>query len=288
PVFYVAEDASGNWAVVDGIQRLTTIFDFVTNQYQLEKLEYLTNLNDSRFEDLPRPMQRRIEETSLVINIIQDGTPEPVMINIFNRINTGGLPLSAQEVRNALYKGDMRKLLQNLAKSPEFAAATANSIDDKRMGAQELILRFLSFYKCPWQSYVQEKLSLDEFLNREMQELSGKSLEQLEPLAKIFKHVMHCASQLFGDNAFRKFPNGSARRSPVNRALFDSIGVTLAGLSDKDMYTLLQRKQQLSEALRALLADERFDKAISSSTGSLANVQVRFAGIESVFSEVLK
>lgn len=123
PVFYVAEDENGNWAVVDGIQRLTTIHDFVKGKYALSSLEYLTQLDKLEFEHLPRPMQRRIEETSLVINVIQDGTPEEVMINIFKRINTGGMPLSAQEIRNALYKGGARKILQDIAKSSRAIAS---------------------------------------------------------------------------------------------------------------------------------------------------------------------
>ncbi|MGC1279199.1 MAG: DUF262 domain-containing protein, partial [Xanthobacteraceae bacterium] len=59
-------------------------------------------------------MKRRIEETELVINIIQPGTPEEVMINIFKRINTGGVPLTGQEIRNALNKGPVREFLRTL------------------------------------------------------------------------------------------------------------------------------------------------------------------------------
>ena len=75
PVFYVAADVRDNWAVVDGLQRLTTIEDYCAGQFRLTGLEYLSRLKGAFFLDLPRPMQRRIEETELVVHVIQPGTP---------------------------------------------------------------------------------------------------------------------------------------------------------------------------------------------------------------------
>jgi hypothetical protein len=108
PVFYVAADASENWSVVDGLQRMTTINDFVNGIFPLSELEYLTQFNGFKFDDLPRPMGRRISETELVVHVIEPGTPEEVMFNIFSRINTGGMRLNDQEIRHALHKGPAR------------------------------------------------------------------------------------------------------------------------------------------------------------------------------------
>jgi len=74
PVFYVAADNSENWAVVDGLQRISTIYDYETNKFSLSRLEYLLSLNGKKFDGLPRPMQRRIDETQLVVNVIEPGT----------------------------------------------------------------------------------------------------------------------------------------------------------------------------------------------------------------------
>ena len=124
PVFYIAATEDDLWSVVDGLQRLTTIHDFMSDAFPLTGLEYINKLEGLRFSMLPRSMQRRIEETSLVLNIIQPGTPDEVMINIFKRLNTGGLPLKGQEIRNALYKGPVRNFLVSMVKSPAFQRAT--------------------------------------------------------------------------------------------------------------------------------------------------------------------
>ena len=104
--------------MVDGGQRLTTIFDFLYGEFMLSGLEYMNQLEGLVYQELPRQMQRRIEETQLVIHIIEDGTPEDVMINIFKRINTGGIELTQQEIRNAVYAGEARQFLYDLVNLP--------------------------------------------------------------------------------------------------------------------------------------------------------------------------
>lgn len=142
PVFYVAADSKENWSVVDGLQRLTTISDFCFGDFQLSGLEYLTQLEGCTIDTLPRNMHRRVFETELNVNIIEPGTPEEVMFNIFKRINTGGIPLNGQEIRNALNKGPVRKFLEEMRDLAAFQSATDGSINDNRMAARECALRF--------------------------------------------------------------------------------------------------------------------------------------------------
>ena len=116
PVFYVAADKDDRWSVVDGLQRTSTIYDFIEDKFSLRRLEYLTKLNGQTFSNLPRPMQRRIRETELIINVIEPGTPQEVMFNIFRRINTGGVTLNGQEIRNALHPGPIRGVPQGISR----------------------------------------------------------------------------------------------------------------------------------------------------------------------------
>ncbi len=87
PVFYAAADESYNWSVVDGVQRLSAIYNYVTNEFPLKKLEYFVRFNGKRYNNLPRQMQRRIEESQLVLHIVEAGMREDVRLNIYRRIN---------------------------------------------------------------------------------------------------------------------------------------------------------------------------------------------------------
>ncbi|MEU5524195.1 DUF262 domain-containing protein [Streptomyces sp. NPDC047860] len=139
PTLYVAEEADESWSVVDGVQRLTSIVRFVKPEaaglkpLRLENLEYLTRYDGARFDDLPGRMQTHILESELSVLLIRKGTPEEARFNIFARINTGGLPLSQQELRHALIPGRARTFLARLAESEQFLDATAHSVSPARM-----------------------------------------------------------------------------------------------------------------------------------------------------------
>ncbi len=86
-VFYVAEDENNNWSVIDGVRRLSAIYNYVTGDFPLDRLEYFAQLNGKRYSALPRRMQRRINETQVILHIVDMGTPEDVTLNIARRIN---------------------------------------------------------------------------------------------------------------------------------------------------------------------------------------------------------
>ena len=98
PVFYLSADEGSNWSVVDGVQRLSAIYNFVTGEFSLNRLEYFVRFDGKRYNDLPRPMQRRIDETQLVLHIVEAGTPDDIRLNICLRINPWRF--DAEEVRN--------------------------------------------------------------------------------------------------------------------------------------------------------------------------------------------
>ena len=285
PVFYVAADENGHWSVVDGIQRMTTINDYVVGEFTLGQLEYLTWLNGCTHDKLPRPMQRRIDETQLVVNVIEPGTPEEVMFNVFLRINTGGMTLNGQEIRHALNPGPVRDYLKELAGSEEFTRATNNSVSPSRMGDRECVLRFLAFHIEPWEDYTAN--DLDGHLGHAMKKVNLMSQDERDALAEDFKRSMSAAYSIFEEEAFRKPRGENNRRRPVSRALFDSWSVQLARCSTEEIATLIQRRDEVQEKFRSLTEDAEFDNVISASTGTPTRVRRRFQAIKDLVEEVV-
>src|SRR5208337_4879790 len=116
PAFYFDGVDANRWVVIDGLQRLSTLQDFVAKKnFSLQGLEYLTkSAGGKKFDQLPRGMQRDLEETQITLFIIRPDTPPEVKFTIFYRINTGGMVLTAQEIRHALFQGQATTLLKDL------------------------------------------------------------------------------------------------------------------------------------------------------------------------------
>lgn len=287
PVFYVAADEKDNWSVVDGLQRTSTIHGFVTDKFPLKGLEYLTRFEQKYYQELPRSMQRRINETQLTVNVIEPGTPEDVMFNIFRRINTGGAPLTAQEIRHALHRGVVRTCLKELAASKEFLAATNKSISPMRMADRECVLRVLAFQLEPWESYKED--DLDAFLRKAMEKINCMSAAERDKLAANFRRAMLAAHQIFGEDAFRKRYCAEDKRKPVSKALFEAWGVGLARRTNDELEHLVKRKADLRERTQRLLNEDRdFDDAISFSTGKPPRIRKRFGAVDQLIEESLR
>lgn len=285
PAFYVAEDRDYNWSVVDGIQRMTTINDYVTGKFALYSLEYLTELNRKRYAELPRRMQRRIDEAELVVNVMQADTPPEVMFSVFLRINTGGLTLNGQEIRHALHKGPVREYLKRLAESDEFIRATDNSIKTGRMADRECVLRFLAFYIEPWEKYNEN--DLNGYLGKAMDKINAMSPAARDAIASEFKKAMRAACDIFGDDAFRKRTSADAQRRPVNKALFETWSAALARNSPEQIARLVEKKEETRRAFIKLMnEDDEFERSVSYSTSTPSRVEKRFAAIESIVSEL--
>lgn len=108
PLFYVSIDKEEHWFIVDGLQRISAIRNYIIDEkFKLSGLEFLKNDCEGLFyRDISAKYKKRIKETQLQFATINATTPPGVQRTIFKRLNTGGLPLSAQEIRHALYYGN--------------------------------------------------------------------------------------------------------------------------------------------------------------------------------------
>jgi len=287
PVFYMAADKDNKWQVVDGLQRLHSIKSFVLDRnLKLRGMEYLSQFERNAYDHLPRNMQRRIDETQLDFHIIDADTPPEVMFNIFKRVNTGGKPLTRQEIRHALHPGPARDFVNELAKSAEFRTATDESVSPKRMADRECVLRFVAFY-C--QDLTFYNGNLDVFLGRAMGIINSEMDESAKnDMRNAFFASMRLARELFGNNAFRKPANRSGGRSVINKPLFECLSVALAHVPRSRHEKLIERKAVLNDNLVDLMEDRQFFDSISIGTQTTDQVRIRFTRTEQLINEVIE
>ena len=288
PAFYMDATNEDCWLVVDGLQRLSTLKRFVIEKdLKLTGLEFLTQLETKGYDDLPRNFRRRIDETQVTIYLIEKGTPPGVKFNIFKRINTGGAPLTAQEIRHALNQGPATTLLARLADSDAFKRATDLGVNPKRMDDRECVLRFLAFVITPYSGYPVKK-DLDSFLSDKMAEINAMDDVERQRLGQRFVRAMQAATEIFGDEAFRKKYTSNAPRFPINKALFEAWSVNLDSLTEEDLVRIISRKSKVVEGFIELMHNRDFEAAVSSGTGDVRKVEKRFKSIGSLLAEVLR
>jgi hypothetical protein len=298
PSLYVSEDQVGNYTVVDGLQRLCAIAHFVNvaalnkavktrlnplRLTQLQSFEY----SEKSFAELPRPLQRRISETELTLHVIRASTPGDVKFNIFSRINQGGLPLTAQEIRNAVYAGAWRKRIRDLAESSLFHTATDKKIKGERMEDMELVLRFVAHYT--FHEKREDDQNMDEFLNDTVQNRCAHWNESMwSDVETAFRRALLAAPRVFGRFAFRKYFGPNQYRRPINRGLFETETVLLARRTDPELNILASRSNLVLDKLASLLnGNSAFSDALLYATGRGSSSNVRLALLDFAFREAL-
>jgi len=334
PMFYVAADEKGNWDVVDGLQRLTAFKEFILGKKYMEEslvtkcilgekymkateslrgkglrlkgLEFWGDKYDGfTFSELPGLLINRILETEFRFTVINPGTPEEIKRNIFKRINIGGMPLTSQEIRHALYQGNSTLLLKRLAESDEFQRATAGSVKDSRMAGRELILRFLAFSVRHYTDYPKNS-NMDTFLSDTMRLINIMPKLPEQKLSKIFRNSqipyirfrdigdlkirfadgMNRSYRLFGRHAFRKSFGGN-RRPRINKALFEVWGNLLADLEDNSFETLLDHKKKFSNKYNKLLIHPNFENLISRDSLKCQSVRSKYTILEKIINKYI-
>lgn len=262
PAFYFDESREDSWLIIDGLQRLTALKEFMVDKsLKLEGLEFFLDLNGCGFDDLPRVFTRRLEETSLVSFNIRAGTPENVKFNIFKRINTGSLELSSQEIRHAIFFGNAVHILKKLVNNQEFKDTMAGSIKAERMQDQEFVLRYIAVCHYGIEKF---ETNSEEFLNNTMQYLNGIGEAEEEKIEVCFARVMKSAREILGKHAFRKIGADDMRR-PVNKAIFEGWCYCLGQCSDMEIEKLIKRKKEVVNSFRKLCAEEKFQAALKHS-----------------------
>lgn len=324
PMFYLSEDEKGNWDVVDGLQRLSTIRDYVLSETnpecipegktpfsKLTSLEFWTDLNNKKFSQLSDAFKNKILETQLSITLVGPRTPDEVKFTIFKRINTAGLVLKEQEIRHALFQGASTELLKKLIGKDEFVAAMGGRFQNDRMQASEHVLRMLAFiirdYKCFHKGAYRKtskSYNMDSFLSETMVILNSspdfldkkfrktfdkKAIETLRfcdlPLLEDkFINAMNRARRLFGDYTFRKATIG--RIPIVNKSLVDLWGSRLALMSEEAFQGLLENRTTFLLEYSDLLENKDFSDSVSRYGQYWSGIKTRYEKINELIKKI--
>ncbi len=286
PSFFFDATDDGNWLVVDGLQRLSTIRGFVQDGNELVGLQYLPHLNGEKWETLPTSLRRTIEETQTTIHKIMPGTPTEVKYDIFKRINTGGLVLSPQEIRQAIFQGKASTLVAELAVSKYFIKATGGKIPTERMTDKDFSTRFLAFFILGEGNYgsITSGQGMDGFMCKAMTVVKQKTTAETMHVKNIFDEAMKLAIHVFGDGcAFRKTPKG-----PINIALFEALSVQFARLSTAQASALKGNALNFKEQVQKEIQKEgAFANAISTATASKKHVAIRHSKTKEIIHQNL-
>ena len=185
PPIFLNEDDFGKYSVIDGKQRLSAINEFVTGKLTLKGLEVFKDLNGLNLFDLPIEFQNsvKIRATIRAIIILRQSDKD-IKYEVFQRLNTGGVKLNAQEIRNSAFPGLLNDKILELSENKHFhkvlgIKSKARSKIYQEMKDAELILRFCSL-KDSWKTYSGGlKRVLDNYLddNKNMKEPDVEKLE---------------------------------------------------------------------------------------------------------------
>ncbi|SFR59487.1 DUF262 domain-containing protein [Anaeromicropila populeti] len=290
PIFYFKQQDDTIYVVVDGKQRLSTLFDFLGNKFELKNLKILSFLNGRKFNDLVENLgiyQTQLEDYQVYSHVILPPTPDKVLFDIFDRVNRGGTKLNKQEIRNALYHGNGFKMLKRITESSEFVMATRITEEkDSRMKGSYLLTRFLAFYllfnnklRDDKETYIYNG-DIDSLLEKTLKYLNSVPKDMLEQLEKLTIACLQKSYKILGQGAFRRDINKS---KPINMNIFETTMylMTLINIDgDKRILT------EIYEKIYRTITKSDFINAIGNSRDNKNKVYQRFDMIRKIAEEI--
>lgn len=256
PVCYFAEDDDFNFEVIDGLQRITSLRRFLSGEFALTGVSVLQEIAGKKFSELaPRDQRRLASRTLRCVAITSDSHPD-IKFDVFERLNTNVSVLTPQEIRNCVYRGHFNDSLKEMANDATLQDLVGKS-GEKRMVAEELILRFLA---------LRDRLSdyrppLRQFMNSYMRSRQSQPITEGEK--SVFYDSLSTALDVFGPNVFRVPDRNNNVHHVVHKALFDAVMICLA-TTDRDALRALSA--DLAPLVTQLIEDEDFRASIGRAT----------------------
>jgi len=251
PPVFLYEVSFANYEVMDGLQRITTIIDFYEDKFELTGLVQWQELNGRRYSDLPEKIKegidRRYLSSIILLNESASDMKKAIEMKqlVFERLNTGGVKLSAQEIRNAIYNGKMNQLCIKLSQNEIFMKLWDIKIINennpqqnklyKDMSDVELVLRFFAM------RFVDKYTGkLDVFLDEYLKISNTFPDETLKKLENLFLRNIEIAYKLFDIYAFKLYKTSYGKlswSSDAQRTVYDPmmLAITKLELTDSEI-----------------------------------------------------
>lgn len=230
PLIFLADTLDGKLEIVDGLQRISTLSQFLQNNFELSGLTKLSSLNRNSFEDLPDAEKRRLKSKSLRIIVLKKSTNNETKRELFDRLNTSSLRANTSEVRlGREFDNSLMMLIKNLASNQDFKETT--QLSESRLNRKddiELISRFFA-YSHSLNKYKGKVVNfIDAFITEEGKHWSDeKEIEYTKEFVNTMKFV--------NENFNRGFRKLDRNQTPNVRFEALSIGVNLALKENKDL-----------------------------------------------------
>lgn len=279
PPVYLAEEALGRYAVIDGKQRITAVSDYLTGKFPLRGLREIPELNGLRADALPPEMLRTLEMRPLRAVALLRQSADHLKYVVFHRLNTGGEVLNSQELRNVVFRGPLNDLIYELAANGFFLrqikAHDRKSPAFKNMQDADWVLRFLTLSE-GWTAFSGDlSRSMDDYMYKH-QSASGRKLNELRDR---FNQAIATCQLLWGDLAFKR-PVGSGWRDQALAGMFDAQMVSVAELGPARLSSLAGTAEPARIVAR-LFAQARFDESVRQATNTPSRVQYRINELKS-------
>ena len=276
-IFFSREKETQRLLVIDGQQRLRTlqyfyegIFAPTDARFSLNKVQ--RGFLGATYRTLGDEDRRRLDDSILHATIVHQEVPtedDSSIYQIFERLNTGGIRLSPQEIRTSIYHGAFAHLLRELNETPSWRAIYGPV--SRRMRDQEMILRFLALYfGGPYEEY------MAEFINRYMGANRDLTKQTAAQITAAFVPTIDMALEALGDAAFRP-------RGPFNAAVFDSV---MIGLARRLVHGNIIDRAQVRRHYDELLGDPSFVTATETGTAHQDSVDRRLKLASATFASL--
>jgi hypothetical protein len=254
PACYFAEDENKHHMVIDGVQRVTTICRFYNNEFCLNGLSQLTDLNGKYYRDLGE-LKQDFDTYTIRCIVLRKDNDKGLIKDIFARLNQGAVELTPQEVRHALYPGDFENMLHRLSLNQGVVIfAKENNAD---LEVDEMVLRYFAL-KDDLSDY---DGNIKEYLDKKMQGFQNLSVEETAAMETDFITTMDKCISIFGID--KVFTDISQKRKSRSVMLYDILMWSMSQL-DKEIVEI--NKEEIKVKFEAFCGDERLKKTTAGGT----------------------